>query len=472
MDKWKIRTKIEVGFGIIVVLMLLSVAIIPALTRTITSSSDTIDTYIRNSKGNYWVASGTNIQTAIDDLTNGGTVWLPSGNLTISIGLTLLSNVAIIGCGVNITRINYFAAAGGFIPITIDGKQNVTLRDFTIDMHDGGSNSLYIAGSSKNIWIEDILFVKSGYQSIYSAGGCRNLFLSNIKVYSGITTPGHGIGLDKVNDSVINNYICEAYTYNIAQDGIDFNRCQNITLNNAIVKGLGWNDGIKINYCKKILVSNIIVKDVHGYGIKLSQNSYVDISNFYVENTSSGIYSDSTGNHYDLSNGHIIDTELIGLYIDSSTNVSCSNIEIYDAGTKGISLTGTNVVMDNLRIFKSGSDGKIYSSSKNILITNSIFAYTTGMGLSIDGTSQMVISNCIFDSNTGDGIDTTITSCNNYSITNCYFKGNAKAIDLKSDDNWFLVTNCICDPSDGIDINAALSSTRRVNNSICVLTQS
>ena len=83
MIKLRIQTKIEVLVGISIILLTLVISV-ASISRTITSDSDNIDTFIRNSNGNYWEATGANIQAAIDDLSLGGTVWLP-GNITFLI---------------------------------------------------------------------------------------------------------------------------------------------------------------------------------------------------------------------------------------------------------------------------------------------------------------------------------------------------------------------------------------------------
>lgn len=98
MHKLSLRTKIEV-FIVITFLILLAVSSVVSISRTISDTHDDIDLFIRNSKGNYWAATGANIQEAIDDLGitappyhgyggEHGYVWLP-GNTTISISSTL-----------------------------------------------------------------------------------------------------------------------------------------------------------------------------------------------------------------------------------------------------------------------------------------------------------------------------------------------------------------------------------------------
>ena len=83
MSEIRTRTKIEVVVTILL-LCSLSVVSVTSVTRTISDSNDNFYTFIRNSNGNYWEVSSSNIQKAIDDLNNNsGTVYLP-GNTTIT----------------------------------------------------------------------------------------------------------------------------------------------------------------------------------------------------------------------------------------------------------------------------------------------------------------------------------------------------------------------------------------------------
>lgn len=93
MKKISFKTKIEAAV-IISLLISLSIASVFAVTRTISDTQDTVDTYIRNSNGKYWSVSEANIQAAIDDLGANGYqngVVTVAGNKTIAIytGLVL-----------------------------------------------------------------------------------------------------------------------------------------------------------------------------------------------------------------------------------------------------------------------------------------------------------------------------------------------------------------------------------------------
>ena len=91
-----IRTKAEV---IMVAALLLGIGVssVMSVTRTITDSSDTIETYIKNSNGNYWSATGANIQVAINDCDNvsGSWVKLTGANYSLTSGINLWYNVSL-----------------------------------------------------------------------------------------------------------------------------------------------------------------------------------------------------------------------------------------------------------------------------------------------------------------------------------------------------------------------------------------
>ena len=86
MKRISLRTKMEAGF-VILLMILISISNVSSVTRTISSTQDTVDTFIRNSNGKYWDATAwdayLNIQAAIDELGTiydgtKGYVWLPS----------------------------------------------------------------------------------------------------------------------------------------------------------------------------------------------------------------------------------------------------------------------------------------------------------------------------------------------------------------------------------------------------------
>jgi hypothetical protein len=95
MKKMSFKTKIE-AVALVSLLVLLSIYGVFAVTRTISDTQDTIETYIRNSNGNYWECTDANLQTAINDLSgsNGGSVWV-GDSISISTTIVMKSNVQV-----------------------------------------------------------------------------------------------------------------------------------------------------------------------------------------------------------------------------------------------------------------------------------------------------------------------------------------------------------------------------------------
>jgi len=148
-----VRTKIEVVLVITFLLILGTVSVV-SLTRTISNTHDDIDTFIRNSKGNYWQATGANIQIAIDDLgittyskwgTPRGTVWLP-GNMTLNVSsritVKLDTTLDMGGCVIKPTS--------NFDVILMDKGSRI--RNGIIDVSDVGSYSKSVITFNANDW--------------------------------------------------------------------------------------------------------------------------------------------------------------------------------------------------------------------------------------------------------------------------------------------------------------------------------
>jgi len=100
------------------------------ITQTIPDTHSDIETYIKNSKGNYWRATGDNIQAAINDLDNtSGTVWLP-GSTTLAVNSTIvLWNNVILDMGGCVLK-----PSGDFD--VIDVRESSTLKNGIIDVSD------------------------------------------------------------------------------------------------------------------------------------------------------------------------------------------------------------------------------------------------------------------------------------------------------------------------------------------------
>lgn len=431
----KLRTKIEIIGAVLIFLILLANGLF-AVTRTITDTGDTIDTYIRNSKGKYWEATGANIQTAIWDLNStGGTVWLPGGVLVITNDISMEENVTIIGLGEGRTIIS--SDYSGAIPIWVQGgDDNCTLRDFTIDMNNNGGNGIYVVGD--NIVIDHVEILNAGFQGIYVSGATNSRF-TNIHVKHGDSTASHGIGVASSYNCIYDNILVENYdSPEASEDGMDMLNTYNSTVSNFIVEGHGWLDGFKIaNTVSNTSFSNIIIDGASGYGIKLQEAQYCNFDNIIIRNSSYLSIYDTT-HHCNFNNIMTTNSDDVGINVDGN-NLTFNNLQIYYADG-GFSFSGNDVCVSNSIIKGCGGYGRL-DATNNVIFSNCIFKENTGeANIYVYGTSNFKFINCIFEGNTGDAIDTTTGPCNNYSIIGCTFKNNAQGIDCHANDDWIIIS--------------------------------
>ena len=182
LSNLKLRTRSKVLIPIIVVLIafILLCSAIPIADITYKYGNDGSNNWfgpvgvITNSNDKCWEATGSNIQTAIDDLSGGGKVTLPAGYFDISSNLSL-SNCVLEGQGAGglnemVTQINLTANS------TIILEKGGALHGIFVYAPQGhGSVAVRVNGSSDNWGYTDIL---------------DNIV---IKRYNGVATNGTGL---------------------------------------------------------------------------------------------------------------------------------------------------------------------------------------------------------------------------------------------------------------------------------------
>jgi len=166
-----LRTKAEVIL-VACFLICLSVVSVMSVTRTITDTSDNVDTFIRNSNGKYWEATGANIQTAIDDLNNSGwagwvkipvgTYMIPTGSpiRTYNLTMTLQGTASKFD---STTGKRY----GTLFTTTWNGG---TIGDYIIEV--GGSSAEY-PSATRHVIIENIAIYGNGNEGLQWSGGIK-----------------------------------------------------------------------------------------------------------------------------------------------------------------------------------------------------------------------------------------------------------------------------------------------------------
>lgn len=473
MERWKgmlkikLRTKIEIIISLLIILTLLVVSV-ASVTRIISDSSDQIFTFIRNSDGKYWSASEENIQIAIDDLINGGTVWLPATEFTPSSTIYLKNNITLIGSGIGATIIKPSSTYGSVI-IRANNKNNVSISSMTIDANNAMGNGIFFDGVS-DFLIENIFIKDSTSNGIGCFNGCSRGIVTNIKV-KGISGSYEGLAINDAINCIFSNIIVWDKTGEA--QAIDFHDIHRCTVSDIII--YDSTHGMKVfgedgTQSTDNVFTNLNFYNIgNGGGLWIKSSKNNSFSNVHIQDSKDGIVLDGAES-INLENIFIHNFDNIGLYIKNDIS-SCSDININNCiikgtsrGVRGLSIDyASNVHISNLQLYNSPSYNKI-DSCTNLKISDSSFIDGSGMGLSIDSSQYFTITSCLFRGNTGDAIDTTIAACEFYSIQNCIFEGNANAIDTTSSDDNYIISNNICN-GNSIDADHD-GSTKIVSNNI------
>lgn len=454
MQKIKFRTKVEIFGAIIFVAMLVAVSA-AAVTRTITDTSDNSYTFIRNSNGNYWEATGANIQTAINDLgSGGGTVYLPSGTITLTAFIEVGNNVKILGSGVGGTTITAANAFASYM-FRVNGKHNATISDLTIDGNDVMGNLIYLTGKSADCTIQNVYLRDSKSNCIYTSGGCERCIFDNIRATGVDGSSYEAFAIADIYDSTFSNLIAWDATM-----GVDFHNVKNCVISNIEIFDCNyaikfWGEG---DYTTDILVSNINCYDLRsgdntgGLWIKNVKRS--SFTNIHIRN-SHGIVIDGSED-INLDNFYIENALGVGLYLDSDIGsnyrININNGIVKNSISDGILIGSAQyITVANCQILNSGNYNYV-GNSNHVKISSSRFLDGNSYGLIIADTDYINIIDSEFIGNALDGIDLTIGGGSSYyTISSCTFYDNALAIDCHdTNDDYIIITNNICS-GDAID---------------------
>ena len=241
MIRLRLRTKIEVTFALFLTIALAAVTV-ASVTRTISDSGDDSYTFIRNSKGNYWNVSEANLQSAIDDLTTGGTIWLPAATIDISDIIYLDNNINLVGVGYK-TTLKLPDTTNKDI-LRVNGKKNILIENIHFDVNgDGqtsyGHNAIDIYGTSKDITIRGCHFT-DGVASLIDVQEDASYVTVESCYFKGRNHEGYGGGIWFSGDYCIakNNMIVDTYACGIVfEAGTDLSPPKNCIIDGNIITG-------------------------------------------------------------------------------------------------------------------------------------------------------------------------------------------------------------------------------------------
>ena len=325
MKIFKHRTKLEIFGAIFIVILLVAISVM-AGTRVITDSSDNIETFIQCSSGNYYLAIGDNIATAIND---GEVVRLPPGNFTISSTIYLKNDTQLIGCG-NAT-ILYLADNVNASVLRANSMHNIVVRDLLIDGNMNNNCNGYSGGilfrGCKEVIVERVTCINIYSNAISTdqdASGDKSENIIVEKCFINTINGDAGIRMYlSQNFSVALNHISNSY-YGIIISMSDYGT----VIGNVITDGNG--------------ADNIDAGVGAGWGIATYSSDFVTISANTIINMSQSVTNGSGGVGININNA-------VSNSVCANTITLCDGAGIYTVGGSTLTSITGNTIRNNCR---------------------------------------------------------------------------------------------------------------------------
>lgn len=421
------------------------------------------NTLIRNSNGNSWSFDGTDddvqIQAAIDDLTTGGTVWLPSGTFEISTDILLDSDIDLKGAGMDSTILKAKDSTTiGTGIIYCNGIHNFSISGMTLDgNHRGGANGNLIKTNygCYNYSITDCKFFNMRGNAIQS-------YLSYYGIYSNLimhdfhrTDAAHGfqgLSMGTIEDCTFDNIIITDGDESC--QGFDFASSKNCEISNIKVKDFGigakFTSGSENITADNIRISGTTNASQWNFAIDGRGHS---LSNLFV-NGSGSFAVICLGDYIDISNVHIYGASAISLGLAGS-HIDVTGGTIEHSASQPIRITGDNITVTGVQSVTSSSI--LIFGAEDVRLIGCSNMGSSASGLYLRDSVRVTISGSAFNYNTGDGILSDITGCSHFKIIGCDVMDNGEdGIDINEVCHNFSINGGIIsgNGANGIDIDA------------------
>lgn len=326
------------------------------------------NTYAKNVKTTKIEFSGFDaariIQSAIDNLTDGGKIFVKQGSYIITHSILLDSNIVLEGEGWNSILLLSENANTEIIKGKKIGIGKIQIKNLQLDGNRENQDEYGIGGHAGIALFES-------WDTIFDHLYIRNTDGIAIAIATNPVNTKH-----QTKNQVIINSIIE----NPKSDGIWFMGNNGIIANNFIEN---YNDtGIANIRCINCLIDgNIIIGSPLSYGSGIavaSGSENVVVSKNIIVNSNMGILFERVNLPYSgrgviIDNNHIDNSKGAGIILQhNASNVKIVNNQIHNNGKSGILLTANNTSVSNNAINHNGKDGITIYSSSNILIERNI----------------------------------------------------------------------------------------------------
>jgi len=510
MNKISFRTKIEAVFAV-TLLLLISVSSVHSVTRIISSTEDTVATYIRNSNGKYWEATGDNIQAAIDDLgSDGGVVWLPNATISVMQVWINESGISLIGHNTklqfDLTRFSSFQDNKGIITMNAD----YTLID-GIEV-DGSMIWNYSLNPAPNPNVNGIVLFDADYSIVRNcevhhtqSDGIKMIVADySLIEYNHVHHCGNISNTDSVGNvgilisdeggrstriTVQHNYVhhirehgIKAYEYpdgdkTLTHHKILFNRVEYCNMGDWDETGYPYGYGICSASCGNIIKGNIILQN------KLMETGIVATSETLVEGNTiikleateftilyaTGYNVTITGNHLD---GFAAGADISGIFIRWGNNFTiCNNVvknikytifmQSYSGNLTGCIISGNQLHGNYFYIFDKTAG---YNVRDNLIINNDFTGLAGGFLLLGGATleNNTVKDNIGYDYSSSEYIPTGASSPYQYKTVSAgamWFNTVTNILGIYGGSSWIEF-----DPEASVSGSPSLARIRNSNN--------
>jgi len=237
--------------------------------------------------------AATVIQQAIDALTNGGRIFIKRGTYNIDSGISLASNIALVGEDKYTTKLK-----GTVRVLWLKNKENIYLRNLWVDT-EGYAGAVWVEKSS-NVIMENCRFTGSGSPDIGHATieirTGKNIKIDNCEIEKGghnniyITSAAGEDVEQSLTDKSENIHITNCYIHDAYDDAIDPNETEWLLIaNNRIINNELSCCSIE-KWCKHVTFINNLVKDGRFINVDATCR-YVSIIGNHFEITYPGEYT-------------------------------------------------------------------------------------------------------------------------------------------------------------------------------------
>ena len=339
-------------------------------------------------EGNY-----TNIQDAIDNATDGDTVYVYSGIYYENVFVNKL--IMLIGEDKDYTIIDCLGIGYG---ITVQGDM-IYIGDFSIRNCHYGCMGI-IAYSSGNLLIENCNVYKNGESGIELHFDCHDIIINNCSIYN---NENKGLSIHGCHDIIVNN--CNIYDNELL--GIGISESQNITIAECNIDNSSGNSIVAYSSHNVAITDNIISNSSIGIYLLISNNNDISRNSFF----NNGLFVESSNNNNvnnNIVNGmplvyledetdYVIDYEVGQIILVNCDNIVAENLDLSNTSV-GIELFETYYsAIKNIECSNNYYGICVYNSSDNIITGNNILNNDNGVYLHSDSFKNKICHNNFID---------------------------------------------------------------------------